>query len=349
MKEIFNRYYKKYISNSEVIVLLSSIILCCVIIFWFGSILAPVLISIVVAYLLERLVKILENLRMPRILAVNIVFWFCVNLFIFLILLIIPLVIEQLNNLLQSMPEMFAKGQKWVIDFANQYADYISISQLQDMFGNIRSHFVQFGRLFLSFSLSSLSGILQIIIYFILVPILVFFMLKDKHKILQYFTAGLPKESNLLTTVLVEVHHGLGNYIRGKCLELILITVVSLTVFLCFHLEYSLLLAIGVGISVFIPYVGAAVITVPVALVGFFQFGMQPIFAYLMIVYFIIQFIDGNILVPIIFSEVIKIHPLAILVALILFGGLWGFWGVFFAVPLALLIRVLINNLANIS
>ena len=62
-----------------------------------------------------------------------------------------------------------------------------------------------------------------------------------------------------------------------------------------------------------------------------------------MISYFIIQFLDGNVLVPILFSEAVNLHPLAIIVAILVFGGLWGFWGVFFAIPLATLVKALIN------
>ena len=59
--------------------------------------------------------------------------------------------------------------------------------------------------------------------------------------------------------------------------------------------------------------------------------------------YFVIQFLDGNVLVPILFSEAVNLHPLAIIVAILVFGGLWGFWGVFFAIPLATLVKALIN------
>ena len=62
-----------------------------------------------------------------------------------------------------------------------------------------------------------------------------------------------------------------------------------------------------------------------------------------MISYFVIQFLDGNVLVPILFSEAVNLHPIAIIVAILVFGGLWGFWGVFFAIPLATLVKALIN------
>ena len=94
---------------------------------------------------------------------------------------------------------------------------------------------------------------------------------------------------------------------------------------------------------VLIPYIGAATVTIPVALVGFFQWGLGTDFTWLMITYFGLQFLDGNVLVPILFSDAVNIHAVAIIAAILVFGGLWGFWGVFFAIPLATLVKALIN------
>jgi len=85
------------------------------------------------------------------------------------------------------------------------------------------------------------------------------------------------------------------------------------------------------------------VVTIPVLLIAFFQFGSDPMFGYVMLVYAIIQFFDGNLLVPLLFSEVVNLHPVAIIVAVVFFGSLWGVWEVFFAIPLATLIQAVIN------
>ena len=108
-------------------------------------------------------------------------------------------------------------------------------------------------------------------------------------------------------------------------------------------LNYALLLGVCVGLSVLIPYVGAALVTIPVALIAFFQWGLTQDFYILMVAYFIIQILDGNVLVPLIFSEAVNLHPVAIIGAILLFGGLWGFWGVFFAIPLAVLVNATLD------
>ena len=108
-------------------------------------------------------------------------------------------------------------------------------------------------------------------------------------------------------------------------------------------LNFSLLLSFLVGISVIIPFVGAIAVTLPVALIAYFQWGVAAQFWYLLLAYQIIQILDGNALVPILFSEVVNLHPVAIIVAVLFFGGLWGVWGVFFAIPLATLVQAVIN------
>jgi putative permease len=96
-----------------------------------------------------------------------------------------------------------------------------------------------------------------------------------------------------------------------------------------------------------IPYVGFIVTTIPVVLVGYFQWGgdggVTGQFAMMLYTYLMVQFIDGNILVPILFSEVVNLHPIAIIIAILFFGSIWGFWGVFFAIPLATLVNAIIN------
>jgi putative permease len=108
-------------------------------------------------------------------------------------------------------------------------------------------------------------------------------------------------------------------------------------------LQYTLLLATMVGLSVIIPYVGGAVVTAPVALVAYFQWGWGADFGWVLFAYGVIHALDGYLLVPLLFSEVVDLHPVAIIIAILVFGGLWGFWGVFFAIPLATLVQAVLK------
>jgi putative permease len=108
-------------------------------------------------------------------------------------------------------------------------------------------------------------------------------------------------------------------------------------------LNYAALLGVIVGLSVLIPFVGAAVVTIPVAVVAVIQFGWSWDLAWIMLAYAIIQGLDGNVLVPLLLSEAVDLHPITIILAILAFGGLWGFWGVFFAIPLATLVKAIYN------
>jgi putative permease len=198
------------------------------------------------------------------------------------------------------------------------------------------------GQQVLSFSVTNIPMLIGLMIYLILVPILVFFFLKDSKLILAWCAGFLPQKRPMMARVWKEMNQQFANYVRGKVIEILIVGAVSYVAFVLLGLNYAALLAIVVGLSVVIPFIGAAVVTLPVALVAFFQWGWSAPFIYLMLVYTIIQVLDGNVLVPLLFSEAVNLHPVSIILAVLVFGGLWGFWGVFFAIPLATLVKAIL-------
>jgi putative permease len=168
-------------------------------------------------------------------------------------------------------------------------------------------------------------------------------MLKDKTRLINSFVKFLPDNRKLANQVWNEMNGQIMNYIRGKIIEILIVGVVTYFTFFFMDLRYSALLAVLVGLSVLIPYIGAAAVTVPVAVVALFQWGISVDFAYLIVAYLIIQAFDGNLLVPILFSEAVNLHPVVIIMSVLIFGGMWGFWGVFFAIPLATLVKAVLN------
>ena len=207
----------------------------------------------------------------------------------------------------------------------------------------MRRRAIGLGEQLVTLSLSSLSSAMSVLVYLIVVPLLVFFMLKDRDELMSHLSRALPSNRQLISQVGQEMNLQIMNYIRGKALEVIVVAVTSFAVFFAFDLRYTTLLSILVGLSVLIPYIGAVVVTIPVALVALFQFGATGPFAYVMVAYLIIQALDGNVLVPLLFSEAVSLNPVYIIAAVLVFGGIWGFWGVFFAIPLASLVKALIT------
>ena len=137
--------------------------------------------------------------------------------------------------------------------------------------------------------------VLGLLIYLVLVPITVFFFLKDKDSLLAFFQTLLPTDRPLLSQVGGEMNEQLGNYVRGKVIEILLVGATTFVAFTILGLNYAALLGVLVGLSVIIPYVGAALVTIPVFIVALFQFGWGLDLAIIMSVYGVIQFLDGNV------------------------------------------------------
>jgi putative permease len=168
--------------------------------------------------------------------------------------------------------------------------------------------------------------------------------MKDKLELMKWAGNFLPRNRPLMSRIWVEMDQQLSNYIRGKVVEIIIVGSASYLTFVILGINYALLLSVLVGLSVIVPYIGAAVVTIPIAAVAFVQWGIGGEFYAVLIVYGILQLIDGNVLVPIIFSEALNLHPVAIISAVLVFGGIWGLGGVFFAIPLATFIKAIINS-----
>ena len=308
-----------------------------------GNMLGPVLASIVIAYLLEGLVAFLQRLGWSRLASVLVVYSLFI-LFVTLVLFgVMPLVSRQVTDLVQQLPAMIAEGQKAVVRLPERYPDLVSTEQIQEVMGTVRAEIANFGQQVVSWSFASVVGIITLLIYIILVPLLVFFFLKDRDLIIDWFKRYLPKHRRIAGTVWRDVDHQISNYVRGKFWEILIVWAVSYLTFSAFGLNYAMLLSMLVGLSVIVPYIGASVVTLPVLLIAWFQWGWTPQFAWLGGAYVLIQALDGNVLVPLLFSEVVDLHPVAIIVAVLVFGGLWGFWGVFFAIPLATLVQAILS------
>jgi len=340
---LFRDWYNRNFSDPQAIILAVFLIAGFVIVIYWGNMLAPLLASVVIAYLLEAVVVVLEKKNLPRMVAVVIVFTAFVVVFLFLVLWLVPVLSSQVAQLVSDLPRHFDQGQKMLMQLPQKYPEYVSEEQIREIIVSIRGEIGSLGQGLLSLSLASIPGIIALVVYLILVPLMVFFFLKDKGQILDWISHYLPRQRGLASKVWEEMDLQIGNYVRGKFVEILIVGITSYIVFLLMGLNYAMLLGALVGLSVIIPYIGAAVVTIPVALIAFFQWGWGSEFAYLMLAYGIIQALDGNVLVPLLFSEAVNMHPLGIIVAVLLFGGLWGFWGVFFAIPLATLVKAVLR------
>jgi putative permease len=330
--ELLKDWFRRSFSDPQVVILGLFLVIGFAIIIGLGAWLAPMFASIVIAYLLEAVVYRLQRVGLPRIAAVTLVFLLFIAILFFLFFGLVPLVSRQLTQLVQQFPA---------------YPQLVSEGQIEDLIKQLGQEVAGLGQQALGWSLASVGTLISLVVYLVLVPVLVFFLLKDKDLMIGWVAARLPRERSLVNRVWSEAEGQIANYVRGKVLEIFIVGAVTYITFIFLDLEYAALLATIVGFSVLVPYVGAAVATLPIAVVAYFQWGWGWDFGQVMIAYAIIQALDGNLLVPLMFSEVVNLHPVAIILAILVFGGLWGFWGIFFAIPLATLVKAVINAWPN--
>lgn len=341
------QWYRRRFSDPEAIALLVILVVGFCILFFFHGLLAPLLVAIVMAYLLEWPTARLERFGCSRTWAASIVLIFSVGILLLLALVVAPVAWQQGIYLIRDMPTMLSHLSDYAATLPKRYPALVDVGIFDAMAENMRSRLMGMGDQVVKYSLASLVGLLTLAIYLILVPLMVFFLLKDKEQMLNAVRRVLPRNRTLAGQVWIEMNQQITNYIRGKVLEMVVVGVATYLGFIVFGLNYSLLLAVLVGFSVLIPYIGAFVVTIPVIFVALFQFGHGPEFWTLFAVYLIIQALDGNVLVPILFSEAVNLHPLVIILSVVIFGGFWGFWGVFFAIPLATLVKAVVYAWPN--
>lgn len=340
--KVIKKWFHRYFSDPQAVLLAILLLTSFTVLMTMSQMLAPVLASVVIAYLLEGVIKTFQQGHIPRFIAVFFVYSTFITVLMFIIIVLLPLVYYQLTQLVQELPSMVIKGHQLLKDLPGK-TQLISDIQVDAFINSINSRVQDIGNSILSYSLSGITAVITLLIYSILVPLLVFFFLKDKNTILNWFISFLPKDHNVAKNIGLEMDAQMGNYVRGKVYEIFLVGTFTYFPFAYLDLNFASLLAVLVGLSVIIPYVGAVIITIPVFLVAYFQWGIGPDFFWVMGSYLVIQALDGNILVPLLFSEAVNLHPVAIIVSVLVFGGIWGVWGVFFAIPLATLVKALLS------
>ncbi|WP_347987389.1 AI-2E family transporter [Methylomonas sp. AM2-LC] len=338
-------FLQRILPNSQIVSLASILLFGSLLIYVLAGLLTPVFASIILAYLLEGLVSKAECRSLPRLVAVYLVFFAFLTGLGFVLFILIPMVSEQMVQLVQRIPEIITSAQTEIMRFPENHPELISKARIKDIMFAVQQDLLVYGQKLISGSAQSFAGLVAAIIYLFLVPLMVFFFLKDKKILLDWFVQFLPADRTLTLRVWQEVDLQIANYIRGKFVEILILWFASYLVFYILNLNYAMLLAMLMGFSVLIPYVGATLVTFPVLGVAYVQWGAEhgDEFMYVLIAYSLIQAIDGVVLVPLLFSEAVNLHPIAIIIAILFFGGLWGFWGVFFAIPLATLVKAVLT------
>ena len=343
MLEELNKVLKKIFSNEETIIFSFVLLIFFIVISFFGSVLTPFIISIIVAYLLVGMQKKIQSYNISEKISLVITFSIFIVTGATLVIWLVPLLYTQLQAFVLDVPNLISNFRDFISDLPSKFPDLVSSDQITIFFQAVSEEISALAQNIVKTSISSIQSAITVLLYIILFPILVYFFLFDRKNIIDGFLKVIPGRRKMFTSIWAEMDVQLSNYVRGKTIEIFIVGIAAAIIFSSLGLRYSALLSVLVGLSVIIPYVGAFLVTIPVVVVGLLQFGLGTQFTILISLYLLLQALDGNLLVPIIFSETVKLHPVIIILAVFIFGSMFGFWGVFFSIPIATFIKAVWN------
>ena len=349
MIEHFKNIFRRIFSNEETVIFFLIILSTLILFSLFVEVLTPFIISIVVAYLLVGLQKKIETYGFSQSVSSIIAFSVFIIVGAAMFTWLIPLLYVQLQSFVLDIPRIFNEFLNFVSTIPAAFPDLVNSDQISVFFQAVSSELSSITQNIVKSSISGIQSTITVLLYIILFPILVYFFLFDRKNIIEGCLRIIPGDRAMLSQVWSEMDIQLSNYVRGKVLEIFIVGIAAAILFASFDLNYAALLAVLVGLSVLIPYVGAFSITIPIVIIGLLQFGLGTQFYLLIGLYLLLQFLDGNLLVPIIFSEAVKLHPIVIILAVFIFGSIFGFWGVFFSIPLATFIKAVWNAWPGLS
>ena len=349
MIEHINKLFKRIFNNEETVIFSLVIVSVLILFSLFAAILTPFIISVVVAYLLVGLQKKIQSYNISESLSAIFAFSIFIIVGAAMFMWLIPLIYVQLQSFVLDLPRLFDEFMNFMTTLSVTFPDLVNSDQISLFFQSVSSELSSITQNLVKSSIAGIQSTISVLLYIILFPILVYFFFFDRKNIINGLTKIIPGDRTMLSKVWSEMDVQLSNYVRGKALEIIIVGLLAAILFYSFGLKYAALLAFLVGISALIPYVGAFLVTIPIVVIGLLQFGLSSQFYLLVGLYILLQFVDGNILVPIIFSEAVKLHPLVIIFAVFLFGSMFGFWGVFFSIPLATFIKAVWNSWPGVS
>ena len=335
-------WYNAIAGNYQLAMLLILLVVGTAFVVFTAQMLAPFYAAITIAYVLQVASDGLQRRGISRRIAFVIVYGIFLAA-LFLLVGVVPMLIRQIAQFAGQFPQFVARAQELVNTLPEKYPTLITPEQAANIMSEARREALSYSQSLAGYVTGTLIGAVTILVYLVIVPIMVFFLLKDKDRIVAWLASLLPEHHELSAAVWKDVHRQLQNFVGGKVIQMLIVSVVTVIVFEVIGLNYAPLLAAVIGVSVLIPYVGAAFATVPVAFVALLQWGLTVDAAIAVGAYGVIHALDGNVLVPVLFSEAVSIHPVAIIVAILFFGGIWGIWGVFFAIPLAVLVKAVIT------
>lgn len=316
------------------------------VVLWFlGNALLPFILGIILAYLFNPLVGVIEKITNSRLfatilLALGITIWgFAI------VLTIIPIILQQTSLLVNALPSLFENFAQFI---EKTFAKYFNIDTLSvDKLSGLGNTLSDKTSAILDSLLRQASSFANLLMLIVVVPVVSIYFLIDWNNIIAHIDKLLPRKyAPKIRHIISEIDQTLASFLRGQstvCLLLGIFYVIGLSLA---GLNFAILIGIVAGILTFIPYLGAIIGAMLAIGMGCFQFwGDWGQIALIAAIFISGQFIEGNIITPKLVGKSVGLHPLWILLALSIFGKLFGFVGVLTAVPIAAVIGVLTRHI----
>ncbi|MDN5830768.1 MAG: AI-2E family transporter [Tetragenococcus halophilus] len=355
-----NTRWIKFLGGSNVLYTITVGLLLCIFIitmtkldFIFGTlaviisnILMPIIIALLLYYLFNPAIDFMERHKIKRVWGIVILFASVVLLLAGGIVLVIPLLDSQISNLTETFPlfinNFIDSTQAFVDDFSgNEIADNV-ISQVKGFVDNFSADIGNYVSEGLTRFSSVVTSITSVVMTIVIAPIILFFLLKDAKK----FTNGVlavtpPKWRADLIRVATEINVKVGSYIKGQLVIAVANGVMIFIGFTIIGLDYSGILGLAGGVLSLVPYIGPTLTFIPALIIALLT-SWTEVFL-LIVVWIVVQFVEGNFVEPNIMGRQLNIHPLTIIIILLIMGDLLGLFGLVFGVPIYAILRVIVN------
>lgn len=312
-----------------------------------GQAILPFIIGAGVAYLLDPLADRLERMGLSRTLAVVTITLGALLVFVAFLLFLAPIVIRQTAQLVEAVPSMIDRLQEFLMArFPNILAEG---GPLDSSLQNLASLIGEKGGQVLTSLLSSISGVVGVIALFVIVPVVTFYLLLDWDNMVARIDALLPRQhAPTIRRLAHEIDTTLSGFVRGQGTVMLIQGTFYSVMLMLVGLPYAVAIGMGAAVLGIIPYVGTLIGGATAIGVAVFTFWNEPVWIIAVAAIFIIgQVVEGNYLQPKIVGNHVGLHPVWLLLALSVFGALFGFVGMIIAVPLAASLGVLVRFAAE--
>lgn len=310
------------------------------------SILSPLFLGLLIAWLVEPAINYFVKNKVGRKLATVVVYLILIFIIILIAALIVPEFIAQVNELITRIPNFLKSINTFINDTFKSTADFDLSSVKESLINTINNFVNNFTSENLTGIVEKLSSSIKVVSNFVLGILIAFYLSLDFKNVNKYVSILVPnrfhEDIKKITTPLNEM---LRNYVNGTLLSCLFVMILSLIGFLISGVSSPLLFAIFCAITNLIPYFGPYIGGIPVVLIGF---TMNPYVGFgCLITVVLVQFLEGNILNPLIVGKAVDLHPVILMLSLLVFEYFFGIFGMVIAVPIVATIKIVLLFFEN--